>query len=358
MNKKINKELSETISFLRFPIIILVVILHTYTTTRGLIDGNNSILYTHLSYIMSLTFGEMGVPMFFFISGILFFTNFEYSTNCYINKCKSRIKTLVIPYFIWNTFIIICYWILQNIQYTKSFFNTTNLLIDKYTITDFIRAYWDNGNWDNGNGVPILQPYWYIRNLIILCIISPVIAYIIKHLKWFPIIPLIIWVISKDLALSYSSLAFFSLGGIISIHDFNIISTLKKWHRYINSIFIFSFITTYIIHFYYPNNYEPYLHRITLILGIPFIFNIAYNIKEKIHIKETLVNSSFIIYTIHLPIMLAIRKIEYHIFKTQTEFSNVFLYIIAIIITLYICIIFYMLMNTYCKRLLKIITGR
>lgn len=354
-----NKELSNTISYLRFPIILLVVILHCYTTTRGIINSENNVLYTHISYIFSLTFGEMGVPLFFTISGYLFFINYTFTFKCYINKLKTRFKTLVIPYFIWNTLFLLFYWIFQNIESFQLFFNSNNLLINEYSTINVIRAYWDSSNWDSGNGVPILQPYWYIRNLIILCIISPIIAILLKYFKWIVVlIPLLLWISSLNLVLPYSSLTFFSLGSLLAIYNIDIINIIKKYKSFVYISFGILLIFIYIIHFYYYNDNEPYLHRIIIFWGIPFLFCIAYDFKNKISIKEIYTQSSFIIYTLHLPIMLAIRKIQYKAFPQQTEYGNLIFYFTAIILTLWICIIIYKLLNQYFYRFLKLSTGR
>ncbi|MBE6282257.1 MAG: acyltransferase [Bacteroides sp.] len=354
-----NNEISKIISFLRFPTTVLVVILHAYTTTRGIINVENSVWYNHISYIFSLNFGEIGVPMFFFISGYLFFQKYSPSLHCYIEKNKRRIKTLLIPYIIWNTIFIFTYWILQNIDSINTYFSGANMAINDYKLVNYFRAYWDSSNWDKGNGVPILQPYWYIRNLIILCIISPIIAILIKYLKWITfIIPLLFWIFSLHLALIYSSLTFFILGAILAIHNTNIITLIRKWESIIYISFITLFIYVYVIHFYYPNNFELYIHRVTLVIGIPLFFCLAYRLKDKIQIKSLYSQSSFIIYTLHLPVMLALRKFEYKMINNQTELGNVILYIISIYITIWICIIIYKIINKYYNKFLVISTGR
>lgn len=351
-----NEDISATISYLRFPATLYVVILHAYTTARGIYMPTNT-WYVHISYILSLCIGQIGVPLFFTISGYLYFIKYNNTFQSYQSKCKKRVKSLLVPYLFWNCFMILLYYTLQNIPTLDSFFSGANKEISNYTIENFIRAFWDCNNWNNGNGMPILQPYWYIRNLIILSLLSPIIYICIQKFKWYTfIIPLIGWIISSDLALIYVSFAFFTLGAIVIIHKIDIIALYNKHHAKIYYAFLIALIITYITHFYTPYDLIP-LHRIMLTLGVIFCFCVAYTLKGKYKITNKWQQASFIIYTLHLPIMLAVRKIEYKLVKSPTELDNILLYIIAVITTVLICIAIYNLLKRI-PIILNFATGR
>lgn len=351
-----NEDISATISYLRFPATLFVVILHAYTTARGIYMPNNT-LYVHTSYILSLCIGQIGVPLFFTISGYLYFIKYNHTLQSYRSKCKNRVKSLLVPYLFWNCFMILLYYTLQNIPTFDSFFSGANKEISNYTIEDYIRAFWDCNHWNNGNGMPILQPYWYIRNLIILSLLSPLLYLCIHKIKWFTfIIPLTGWIVSSDLALTYVSIAFFSLGAIASIHKIDITNIFYKHKKTIYYTFLIAILFTYMTHFYTAYDLIP-LHRIMLTSGVIFCFCAAYTLKGKYRISKEWQQSSFIIYTLHLPVMLAIRKMEYKLLKNPTELENLILYILAIIATVYICAAIYNLL----KRIpvfLNFVTGR
>ena len=105
--------LSRTISYLRFPLIVGVVLIHSNMLVVN-IQGN-MVRYDQwpvTKFVMTLfssVFADISVPLFFFISGFLFFYNTEFSKETYINKIKKRIRTLLVPYLIWNfvAFIIL-----------------------------------------------------------------------------------------------------------------------------------------------------------------------------------------------------------------------------------------------------------
>ena len=98
-DKEYSIRLSETIKWLRFPLIFLIIMLHCYSVQR--LEGSHD-TYFKVLYPFSLWLGETGVPGFFFISGYLFYK--EESFN-FIRKIKSIIRTIIIPYFIFTSII-------------------------------------------------------------------------------------------------------------------------------------------------------------------------------------------------------------------------------------------------------------
>lgn len=82
MNKKIyitNNLKSQIIDFLRFPLIVGVVFIHGALTTPNTELGNDVYIFPifyYCSQFMSNILGRLAVPLFFLISGFLFFLTF------------------------------------------------------------------------------------------------------------------------------------------------------------------------------------------------------------------------------------------------------------------------------------------
>lgn len=94
---EIDNNTSRTISFLRFPLIICVISIHTVFTLDKSFEG-----YEYFKYILGL-FTSFAVPIFFIISSFLFFHGMQdFDISKWHDKLKSRVKTLVIPYLFWN----------------------------------------------------------------------------------------------------------------------------------------------------------------------------------------------------------------------------------------------------------------
>ena len=104
--------LSKTISYLRFPLIVGVVFIHSnmlVVNIQGTIIRYDK--WPVVAFIMnqfSSVLADVCVPLFFFISGFLFFYNSDFSKEIYIKKVKKRIKTLFVPYIICYNFVLGC----------------------------------------------------------------------------------------------------------------------------------------------------------------------------------------------------------------------------------------------------------
>ena len=97
-----SQKLSAAITWLRFPLIFFIILLHCYSVVR--MEGTGATYFCTL-YPFSLWLGETGVPGFFFISGYLFFL----SKKSYGQKLKTRVHTLLIPYLLWNGMLLALY---------------------------------------------------------------------------------------------------------------------------------------------------------------------------------------------------------------------------------------------------------
>ena len=195
--------LSETITLLRFPLIFLIILLHCYSTVR--LPGDHG-QYFRMTYPFSLWLGETGVPGFFFISGFLFFL----SKKRYQQKLQTRFHTLLIPYLLWNAILLGLYTLAYILGFPQDI-NGKN--IADYTIIDYIRSFWDRGSYDEGNFVPILCPFWYIRNLLVMSLLSPIVYYFVKYIREaFLLFVAVWWLLTPHNAFISQTILFFCLG--------------------------------------------------------------------------------------------------------------------------------------------------
>jgi len=106
---------SKVIHTLRFPLICLVVCVHSFSFIKGwnvdalsLLNISGADIYSLFCISISMTLAHIAVPTFFVISGFLFFKGLErWNWDIYKGKMRKRIYTLLIPYLIWNTIFII-----------------------------------------------------------------------------------------------------------------------------------------------------------------------------------------------------------------------------------------------------------
>lgn len=347
-DNRYSQHLSEAITWLRFPLIFLILLLHCYSTVG--LPGDHR-LYFRFIYPFSLWLGETGVPGFFFISGFLFFL----SKKCYQQKQKTRFHTLLIPYLLWNALILGLYIIAYAAGYPQ---DINGKSIADYTLSDYIRAFWDRGSYDDGNFVPILCPFWYIRNLFIMSILSPLFYYIIKYVREFFILAIAgWWLITPHNAFIPQTILFFSLGAYFSIHEKNPLEVFIK-HKcmYIMLCTLFA-IGDIAVHTIIITPINLQIHRIALIFNIPVLFLLANYCCQHGFNPKLLPNAAFIVFCVHYPIVVVMRKACATKLGDASDLIHIPLYFVCVIIATTLSLIIYIFLDKYFPKLKSVLSG-
>lgn len=159
------------IAELRVCMILLVLFQHI-KVFHPLMTSRNFHVLPQIQSVISDCIGQIAVPVFFFISGYLYFVNIDkLSYEQYKNKTRSRIKSLFIPYILWNGLYIMIYSLCQSLGMRTIFSKIT-----EWNSIDFFKAFFC---FDSGMS-PIDGPLWFIRDLFIIFLLSPIFYCILK----------------------------------------------------------------------------------------------------------------------------------------------------------------------------------
>ena len=171
-----SKEQSKTLTLLKGFAILLVVMIHC--DIRGSMNVSPMSLLDLYSQGLNREIVFNAVPLFFFISGFLFFLK----EDTYLNKWKKRFKSLVIPYIVWCFVGFLIPFVFQEVLGLAHLFKggAGHLKpIADFEGWDYIRMFWNIRD-----GCPILSTLWFLRNLIVLVLLAPIFSILIKYLKW------------------------------------------------------------------------------------------------------------------------------------------------------------------------------
>jgi fucose 4-O-acetylase-like acetyltransferase len=113
---------------------------------------------------------EACVPLFFIISGFLYFRNAPQKpgVDFFWKKTRSRLFSLVIPYLIANALAFVCYWLAH--RYAPQM------------ISGFFGEDWNKPFFIFWTG-PINMSLWFIRDLIIACIVAPLVFLLVRYTR-------------------------------------------------------------------------------------------------------------------------------------------------------------------------------
>ena len=151
--------------FISFLLSILVFFIHSNFAREIVSDSVISFVNYRISYFFSNSITRFAVPMFFIMSGISFFK--DYNNKKYLAKIKSRLFSLVIPYLRWNTI-----WMLWEIFTSYSLANLSEG--EPYPLTPISIL---KGIFFYGCNIP----FWFIFDLIIFSFSAPLVFLIIKN---------------------------------------------------------------------------------------------------------------------------------------------------------------------------------
>lgn len=231
----------DTIKQLRLPLIVLITFAHSYSGVRVgyTLWGDGWDTYEVLKIVVSQTLCKVAMPTFFVMSGYLFFANVnEWNTKTYLGKLRRRVKTLLIPYIVWNllmaiklrTFSLNIFW---------AFWPEAGKQIDCLGHEQLMTA-------------PANMPLWFLRDLMVVALLTPIIYIGIRKMGGWLLIILTPLYLSGVCAfipgLSAYAIYFFILGAFLGIRKMNIIDTCMKYEKpsyFMATIFGLAMICTF-----------------------------------------------------------------------------------------------------------------
>ena len=241
-------------------------------------------------------------------------------------------------------------------------------------------------SWFGGEGLfsfPALIPMWYVRDLMVLVMLSPLIYWAVQR-KIFLVIVLVMYVTGVYPfipGLSPSPLLFFSSGMFLSIKGYGLIDTISRYRYPAYAVFIVLWIILIPLAGYRTAE-GNYFYPFFIISGVVSVINIIsfYVKKEELAYKSSRVLSffrenedkCFFIFAAHTLILPYIRGIlnkTCHVitncvdvsaitFADQHPILMVVCYMAKMLIVISLCILFCGLIQKYTPKLHRVLTGR
>ncbi len=327
--------------------IVAIVFMHT-NITESQIPYQIGLAFSDFKIYDVIKALTTRVPICFFISGYLFFLKTPiFSKEAYRKNIIKRIRTLVIPYIIGCSTIIVALFIFDMLTASKS-----HASIYENSVINILKSFWNTEN----SYLPVNGPLWYVRDLMVVCLFSPIIYFLIKKLDFIFIILLGILWISKVFenipGLGLTSFFFFSLGAYFSIYKFDFIKLVKPFFW----IALVLFIIIGMFDIIYGRN--DILRCIQNLLGLVVFFVLASKLVEHGYaFPKLLVAPTFFIYIYHTLIHSTVIKTLALIIKPHSNIGLNLLSVLAPCITISILIAIYWIMNKYFPSILRVIIG-
>ena len=371
----ISETSSRAINWLRFPLIVMVLVVHIHTghlpyvlTMRTLSEGSMgqqvfSIIITALEQI-----GFMTVPCFFLIAGFFFYKGMQkWEWDRYGRLLGKRVRTLLLPYILFNL-------ISMSVLLTGE---SNALAWRNHDMLPLVGWFWDSTTYcvgmKNAFGFdmqlfyPEDIPLWFIRDLMVMVIISPIIYSLMKRIPRVTLCLLFIVYVS-GLGVGWkgfgsSALMFCTLGMYFSLKDVDM--TEWAWHHRF-SIHTLSVVLLIANVAFDGMLYIQQIQQLFYLAASFSALSLAYSWASyrQHEVWPIFPKASFFVYALHMA-MLGSTCLLYQCHEWALAISGggnsligcltYFITDLAMIIG--ICMAVYILMSRICPRLLSLFTG-
>lgn len=378
-----DKTQSVSIDLLRFPLAVFVVFIHTpntlnlmpvYEADFPLLSGTG--FYNVLEILLKEILTHIAVPTFFVISGFLFFQNLTiWDWNIYKRKLLSRTKSLLLPYLCWITLSYLC---IAGIPAVEVLFNGVSFqecwqtfldnrysLINCYIGKEHISQY---GDWFGNNIILSSSPFtigplWFVRNLIVVVILSPLFYLLLKKTKIYGISLLGLLYLSDPNFHSVSAF-YYGMGAFIAMNNKNVVTIAKQ----IRIPALTMAVICLILCIYFGGIHTVYGYRIRpfyVLSGVWSAFYISSYLVERWDIKPNkfLVQSCFFVYALHIAMFTKDTNLLSYSYKNVAILLNgiphveLLQFLLPPIITILICLGIFWVVQRYTPCLCRLLTG-
>jgi len=336
----------------------MVVYLHAYNAAQGTTIHNSSLSVNYNSFIqifISQGLTRIAVPLFFAISGYLFFLNVK--TGSFVEiipKIKKRFKTLLLPYLIWSALSILLFTLIQTVPQLRFFFNDS-LIVEKSLIKILNNFFFH----------PIPYQLWFIRDLLLLVCISPFLHWLLKnHYTFIIFLLLVLWFMNFNYhMISNESILFYSFGGFLAIKKLNVSTKFPiKGILFLTFgwILILIFKTVLTIDNTISELILIALHKISILVGVVsfwFLYDVIMNGRNIAENNLTSIFTfSFFLYLIHEPLLTILEKISLAFFGKSQDILF-FTYLLIPIIVVFLALFIGNLLKSKTPLFYNLITG-
>jgi len=354
----LTSESSLRLKLLRFPPIIGVIYIHAYNTVIGYSGG--SLGTSHLNdftnfvrILISEGIARTAVPLFFLMSGYLFFATFHWSEQTYLKKVATRLRSLLIPFLFWNLLVLVFLVVVQAIPVLQPYFMGTGKRIVEYGATDYLSAILGL------HGYPIAYHFWFIRDLMLLVVLAPVLAVIVRFLPIpFFLIVYVCWVTESWPLFAPAAVGvfFFSAGALCGINGQNLFA-IDRFGTALLLLYLPMLIADVI---WYEAWFNVYLHRTGLIVGVLaalYTTKLILRSKGLCNALLALGSASFFVYAAHEPLLGIVRMVAFKYVPLDGAYTMLALYLGIPVLVMALLVFCHRILTLWCPRLLSVVTG-
>ena len=347
---------SRSLDFLRYPLAIVVLVVHTCSAHNFTNNGCDTDLLDFgavrwLFLFVRAFLSDQSVPVYFFIAGYLFFLNISLTRQIYTRKLRNRFRSLLVPYVLWNLL---------------AFAATLPSLPspDAGTVVRRIGAALIGvAHEPDGLTFPADAPMWFVRNLMVMAAATPLLAWLLKRTGgWCVAFFGIVWALPATRHLGgwqlQEAVFFFSWGAWMSRGRREMMAEFGRFRRVSFAVYPTAAIAAALLSGPYPQ--AAYACKtVAIVSGLFFAYNIAAAIvsRHRTTAATRLAPAAFFVYSSHYIILAPTSRALASIIGPASAATGLAYYLLTAATTAAIATGAYAAMRRYTPRLLSPLVG-
>lgn len=340
----------DRLALIRFPLIVLVVFYHNEAGGEFTRILQGAPVFSFIVDLIANGFAGIRVPTFFLIAGFVFFTNFRPTVGWFRVKISSRARSLLIPLVLWSALWMLIFAVVQRVPATASFLSGKSVWsapIADFSLLRIAQALL------GPSSQLFLYHLWFLRDLFILVLFTPVIYFLIKATRgWITFVLLIAWAagVANNLV-SSDGLLFFVVGCQLAVSGTSVFFTDRLGPYAIACWIVLKALD--------PIS-SPWLFKPWVLCGVVVVFYLSGWLSRAPAISGFLTRAarySFFVFVAHEPLLTIVRRLYFKAWAPQTPSDLFAAYFGVVLLTLILLLAFFKLAERLAPSILHVMTG-
>lgn len=215
-------DFSRLVNSLRFPLILLVVAAHLLPSHLRRPQLEEHYIYSYLVELVSHVLARVPVPLFFLFSGYFSFWGKDWrQPEVFLAGWRKRLGSVLLPFVLWNALAFVLFsaysYLATQLGGSAAAHHSPELRMLPHYFTDQVLDY----------------PLWFMRDLICLTLLSPIIYWVLRLSRGWVLLPLaLLFVLDREMSVAHlgtRALLFYPLGGWMAMRGANPLELLERY---------------------------------------------------------------------------------------------------------------------------------
>ncbi|MHC1789172.1 acyltransferase family protein [Solidesulfovibrio sp.] len=322
----VSPEISKRFNVLRTLLVVFVIGIHAEKGLQAYYAEIPDLLRAYLD-IMPHNIFRLAVPIFFSISGYLFFLTYKPDAASYGRMLIKKTRTILVPYLLFNAISLGLIFLFNKVPYIGDI----NMVQTDGILKLLLGVY----------RYPVVYTLWFLRDLYVYFMLAPVFYVVIREI---PVLGLALcwglWMFMPQtgIPIELSGLVFFYGGGMLAHLRIDLDGARRLVLPLAAVYLALLCITAYVEFQFGAESYYHLLYRHSMIFGTVTLWLLsAYPPFRDNRLLLKLAGTSFFVYLVHEPVLSYLIYGTRFLFKPSGSLVGIAYMLLLVVVTYALC---------------------